>query len=75
MYQNQEGFITNSQGRFNICKINQSVLSQLQPMDCSLLGSSVHGNSRGKNTGVDCHEATINHLITKLNKYHQNRKP
>ena len=31
-------------------------------------------NSPGKNTGVDCHEATINHLITKLNKYHQNRK-
>ena len=24
-------------------------------MDCSLLGSSVHGDSPGKNTGVDCH--------------------
>ena len=24
-------------------------------MDCSLPGSSVHGNSSGKNTGVDCH--------------------
>ena len=25
------------------------------PMDCSLPGSSVHGNSPGKNTGVGCH--------------------
>ena len=25
------------------------------PMDCSPPGSSVHGNSLGKNTGVDCH--------------------
>ena len=24
------------------------------PMDCSLLGSSVHGDSPGKNTGVGC---------------------
>ena len=24
-------------------------------MECSLLGSSVHGDSPGKNTGVDCH--------------------
>ena len=24
-------------------------------MDCRLLGSSVHGDSPGKNTGVDCH--------------------
>ena len=25
------------------------------PMDCSLPGSSVHGDSPGKNTGVGCH--------------------
>ena len=25
------------------------------PMDCSPPGSFVHGNSPGKNTGVDCH--------------------
>ena len=25
------------------------------PMDCGLPGSSVHGDSPGKNTGVDCH--------------------
>ena len=27
----------------------------LRPMDCSPLGSSVHGDSPGKNTGVGCH--------------------
>ena len=26
-----------------------------EPVDCSLLGSSVHGDSPGKNTGVHCH--------------------
>ena len=25
------------------------------PMDCSPPGSSVHGDSQGKNTGVGCH--------------------
>ena len=25
------------------------------PVDCNLSGSSVHGDSLGKNTGVDCH--------------------
>ena len=25
------------------------------PTDCSLSGSSVHGDSPGKNTGVGCH--------------------
>ena len=28
-------------------------------MDCSLLGSSVHGDSPGKNTGVGCHALLI----------------
>ena len=27
----------------------------LLPLDCSLSGSSAHGNSPGKNTGVGCH--------------------
>ena len=31
------------------------VSNSLDPMDCSLPGSSVHGDSPGKNTGVDCH--------------------
>ena len=34
----------------------RSVMSNsLQPVDCSLPGSSVHGDSPGKNIGVDCH--------------------
>ena len=31
------------------------VSDSLLPMDCSLPGSSVHGDSPGKNTGVVCH--------------------
>ena len=30
-------------------------LTLWDPMDCSLPGSSVHGDSPGKNTGVGCH--------------------
>ena len=33
----------------------QSCLTLCDPMDCSLLGSFVHGDSPGKNTGVGCH--------------------
>ena len=35
--------------------VPQSCLSPCDPMDCSPPGSSVHGNSPGKNTEVDCH--------------------
>ena len=36
--------------------LNRSVESTLwDPMDCSLPGSSVHGDSPGKNIGVGCH--------------------
>ena len=36
--------------------VSLSVVSDLSdPMDCSPLGSSVHGDSPGKNTGVGCH--------------------
>ena len=35
--------------------VTQSCLTLCNPMDCSLLGSSVHGDSLGKNTGVGCH--------------------
>ena len=36
--------------------LSHSVISNiLQPMDCSLPGSSVHGDSPGKNTGMGCH--------------------
>ena len=33
----------------------QSCLTLCDPMDCSLAGSSVHGDSPGRNTGVGCH--------------------
>ena len=36
--------------------LSSSVVSDsLRPHDCSLAGSSVHGDSPGKNTGVSCH--------------------
>ena len=36
-------------------KLLQSCPTLCNPMDCSLPGSPVHGNSPGKNTGVGCH--------------------
>ena len=36
-------------------KLLQSCPTLCNPMDCSLPGSSVHGDSPGKNTGVGCH--------------------
>ena len=36
----------------------QSYPTLSDPMDCSLPGSSVHGDSPGKNTGVGCHAST-----------------
>ena len=38
-----------------LCLDALSCLTLCNPMDCSLPGSSVHGNSPGKNTGVGCH--------------------
>ena len=38
-----------------LCSVPQSCLTLCDPMDCSLPGSSVHGDSPGKNTGVCCH--------------------
>ena len=37
------------------CSITQSHASLCDPVDCSLPGSSVHGDSPGRNTGVGCH--------------------
>ena len=39
----------------NVHLVAQSCLTRCNPMDCSLPGSSVHGDSPGKNTGVGCH--------------------
>ena len=38
-----------------LCLVAQLCLTLYNPMDCSLPGSSVHGDSPGKNTGVGCH--------------------
>ena len=38
-----------------MCLIVQSCPTLYDPMDCSLPGSSLHGASPGKNTGVACH--------------------
>ena len=37
------------------CLVTQSCPPLFDPMDCSLSGSSVHGDSPGKNTGEGCH--------------------
>ena len=38
-----------------LCLVAQSCPALCEPMDCSPPGSSVHGDSPGKNTGVGCH--------------------
>ena len=38
-----------------LCLVAQSCPTLHDPMGCSPPGSSVHGNSPGKNTGVGCH--------------------
>ena len=38
-----------------VCASSLSQVRLCNPMDCSPLGSSVHGSSLGKNTGVGCH--------------------
>ena len=35
--------------------VAQSCPTLCEPMDCSPPGSSIHGDSSGKNTGVGCH--------------------
>ena len=44
-----------SQGCAVFCLVTQSCLTLCDPMNCSPPGSSVHGDSPGKNTGVGCH--------------------
>ena len=38
-----------------LCLVSQSCLTLCDPMDCSPPGSSIHGDSPDKNTGVGCH--------------------
>ena len=39
-----------------MCLVIQSYLTLWDPVGCSPPGSSVHGDSPGKNTGVGCHD-------------------
>ena len=39
-----------------LCLVAQLCLTLCDPVDCSLPGSSVRGDSPGKNTGVGCHD-------------------
>ena len=39
----------------SVCLVTQLCLTLCNPKDCSPPGSSVHGDSPGKNTGVGCH--------------------
>ena len=38
-----------------LCLVAQSCPTLCDPINCSLLGSSVHGDSPGKSTGAGCH--------------------
>ena len=38
-----------------MCLVTQSCPALCEPTECSPPGSSVHGDSPGKNTGVGCH--------------------
>ena len=40
---------------FSVCLVAQSCPTLCDPMDCSPPGSSVHGDSSGKDIGVGCH--------------------
>ena len=48
-------FVEISYKIFSEVKVTQSCLTICDCMDCSLPGSSVHGDFPGKNTGVGCH--------------------
>ena len=38
-----------------LCLVTQLCPTLCDPMDCNLQGSSVHGDSPSRNTGVGCH--------------------
>ena len=48
-----------------ICLVAHSCSTLCDPMVCSPPGSSVHGDSPGKNTGVGCHAFLQRWLFTK----------
>ena len=48
-----------------VCLVAQSCLTLCYPMDCSPPGSSVHGDSPGKTTGVGC-QALLQGIFPKV---------
>ena len=46
-------------------EVAQSCMTLCDPMDCSLLGSSIHGIFPGKSTGVGCHFLLQGILLTR----------
>ena len=63
-----------------LCLITQSCPTLCDPMDCSPPGSSVHGDSPGKNTGVG--SQPILHMMLKtflykatLSRYSRSERP
>ena len=53
-----------------LCLVAQSYPTLCDPMDCSPPGSSVHGDSPGKNTGVGCHALLQGIVPTKGSNLH-----
>ena len=55
----EPGFEPTQSGSLNLCAVlrlvAQSFLTLCDPTECSAPGSSVHGDSPGKNTGEGCH--------------------
>ena len=47
-----------------LCLVAQSCLTLCNPRDCSPPGSSVHGDSPGKNTEVGCHALLHGNFLT-----------
>ena len=51
-----------------LCLVAQSCLTLCNPVNCSPPGSSVHGDSPGKNTGVGCHALLQGIFLTQVSR-------
>ena len=49
-----------------LCLVTQSSLTLWDPIDCSLPGFSVHGDSLGKNTGLDSHFHKLQKILQQM---------
>ena len=55
-----------------VCSVSQLCPTLCNPMDCSPPGSSVYGDSPGKNTGMGCHFPLQGIILTQgLNPHSQ----